>query len=92
MEYKTYRCMLTGNRREVNTTTPKCLLIDIEPSKDLERDHCWVNMTQAIERLGLKGHNRPIPVEIEAKIVNYMRGGTTPSKTLHIRSIKRVKK
>jgi len=76
---------LTGNKRDIHLTTPKALLINIEGF----RDHCWVLM-DSVKHLMVKGHHKPIKVEIEAKIVEYLRYGTEKAQTLQIKRIRRI--
>jgi len=76
---------LTGNKRDIHLTTPKALLIDIEGF----RNHCWV-LLDSVRHMMVKGHHKPIKVEIEAKIISYLKRGTEQAKTLQIKRIRRI--
>ena len=84
--YKEYIAYLTGNRREITTSSPKALLINIEKF----RDHCWVPL-KMVENLRIKGHQKPVKVLIIAKEVPYLRRGTEQATTLKIKEIRRIK-
>ena len=68
----TYTGNLTGNRRGVGTTTPKVLITGINPDSELARNHCWVDITPAIEQLIPHGSaNRTVEISFSAKLKPY---------------------
>ena len=77
-----YKAKLTGNNRDVVTSSPKTLITDIEPSEGLFRDHCWVDITDEILKVLPKGHHKAIDVEFDAELKEYLRRGTEVSYTL----------
>jgi hypothetical protein len=79
---------LTGNRRDVNTASPKALLIDIE---GFDRDHCWVEITPELDKIQPLGHQRPVKVAIWAKQKKYVKQGKEQRQTLIIKEIRRIK-
>jgi hypothetical protein len=86
-----YTASLTGNRRETSTLTPKALIINIDPTTELNRDHCWVGLTEEIERLQPAGHKPPIRITFEADLKPYLKQGTMESMTLtNLTNIKKV--
>jgi len=87
----TFTATLCGNKRDTNFD-PKILLKDIEPNDTLDRDHCWVQLTQEIEKLAPKGHQKPVKVTFTASTKEYLKQGTTKGLTLtNIQNIKRIK-
>lgn len=83
-----YQAKITGNKRGVETTSPKVLLTQIKPNSTLDRDHCWVDITPEIRRLNIKGHHKPRSIAFEADLKEYLRRGTELSYTLtNIRNI-----
>lgn len=83
---------LTGNKRDVATGSPKALITHIQPNDNLDRDHCWVELTGTIKAIQPKGHQRPRLVEFEADLKEYLKQGTIKQYTLtNIRNIKRIK-
>jgi len=79
-----YTAKLTGNRRDIQTGSPKALLININPDNDgLFRDHCWVELTPEIEAMQPEGHKKPLLIGFEAKVKKYIKRGTEVAYTLH---------
>tara|TARA_B110000046_G_C12939259_1_gene375032 strand:+ start:65 stop:238 length:174 start_codon:yes stop_codon:yes gene_type:complete len=54
-----YTAKLTGNKRDVYTTSPKALFTNIQPLEGLFRDHCWVEINDVISEIQPKGHQKP---------------------------------
>jgi len=79
--------LLTGNRRGVNTSSPKALLINIE---GFNRKHCWVDITKQLAKLQPAGHQRPIKVRITAKVKEYLKRGVEPQQTIIVEDIQRI--
>jgi len=87
-----YIALLTGNRRDVNTSCPKALLTRIITKNGrLFRDHCWVKLTSEIANIQPRGHQKPIKVYILAKQTQYIKRGIEQSTTLIIKEIRRIK-
>jgi len=87
-----YIALLTGNRREVYTSSPKVLLTRVRKIDGKEfRDHCWISLSSKIEKIMPKGHKKPIKVEIIADTIEYLRRGVEQSMTLKIKKIQRIK-
>lgn len=85
-----FTALLTGNRRDTNTGSPKALLNSII---GLERDHCWVDLTPEIEVLQPRGHHKAIKVSFDAEIKDYLKQGSIQQQTLcSITNLKRKKK
>jgi len=83
-----YTAKLTGNRRDVGTTSPKILLINIDPNDHLNRDHCWVTITPYLEKIAPKGHQKPKRIKFEADTKPYLKQGKEECVTLtNIRNI-----
>ena len=78
-----YTAKLTGNKRDINTTSPKALLISINPDSDLTRDHCWVTITPELGLIQPKGHQKPIVIQFNAELKKYVKRGTQQATTLH---------
>ena len=76
-----YKARLTGNRRDVETTSPKALITNIEPNSGLNRDHCWIDLS-LVESIQPLGHQKPIWIEFEADVKKYIKRGTETSSTL----------
>ena len=76
-----YKARLTGNRRDVETTSPKALITNIEPNDDLDRDHCWIDLV-FVESIIPKGHQKGIWIEFDADIKQYKKRGLEDSYTL----------
>lgn len=74
-----YKCKLTGNRRDVGTTSPKALITNIEPNSELDRDHCWIDLV-FVESIQPKG--KPIWIEFDADVKQYKKRGLEDSYTL----------
>ena len=86
-----YTAKITGNKRDVGTTSPKSLLIDINPAEGLFRNNCWVD-SELVASIAPKGHQKPRLIEFEADLKEYRRRGTETSYTLtNIRNIRRIK-
>lgn len=77
-----YTARLTGNRRDVETLNPKCLIIDIDPSTELERDHCWVDLTPELTAIQPAGHQKPRKIRFTADLKEYPKRGTITQHTL----------
>jgi len=77
-----YTAKLTGNRREIHTTTPKCLLTNISPDNELGREHCWVDLTDELAAASPAGHEKPRTIRFEAKIKPYLKRGVHQALTL----------
>jgi len=87
-----FTAKLTGNRREVETLSPKALLIMINPNNELERDHCWVDL-HLVESVQPKGHQKPKLIRFDADLKEYKRRGIHLSHTLtNIRDIEVLRK
>lgn len=67
-----YTATITRNFRDVRTTTPKVLLLNIRNEDgQLFRDHCWVTVTEILEKfIPLKNHIKKTIV-FTAKIKEY---------------------
>ena len=89
-----FTAKLTGNRRDVETLSPKALLILVDPSNKLGRDHCWIDLSY-VESIQPQGHHKPKPIQFNADIVEYKRKGTEVSYTLtnlsNIKIVRRTK-
>ena len=85
--YMVTTAYLTGNRRDVNTSSPKALFINVKGF----RDHCWVVINTAIEHLQPAGHQKPIKVEVVAEPVAYLKRGTEKATTLKVKEIRCIK-
>ena len=83
-----FTAMLTGNRRDVATGSPKALLKDIE---GFDRDHCWVEINEAIEAVRPLSHQKPIKVKVIGKVKKYKRRGMEDSITCTVLEIYRIK-
>jgi len=85
-----YYAKLTGNRRDVETSSPKALIVFINPSDQLDRNHCWVELDM-VEHMQPSGHKPPIAVEFFAELKMYKKRGTITSYTLtNITDMKRM--
>ena len=59
------------NFRDVNTTTPKILLTNLmENGKEL-RDHCWVTITERLEKFIPEFNGETIRITFTGKIRTY---------------------
>ena len=76
-----YKCKLTGNRRDVETTSPKALITNIEPNDELDRDHCWIELS-LVKSIQPRGDQKPIWIEFDADIKQYKKRGLEDSYTL----------
>ena len=76
-----YKCKLTGNRRDVETTSPKALITNIEPNDELDRDHCWIDLV-FVKSIQPRGDQKPIWIEFDADIKQYKKRGLEDSYTL----------
>lgn len=76
-----YKCKLTGNRRDVETTSPKALITNIEPNDELDRDHCWIELS-LVKSIQPRGDKKPIWIEFDADIKQYKKRGLEDSYTL----------
>lgn len=67
-----YTAIITRNFRDVRTTTPKVLLLNIiDEDGQTFRDHCWVTITDILEKfIPLKNHIKNI-ITFDAKITDY---------------------
>ncbi len=66
-----FTCRLTKQKRHVNTLSPMVLLADVYQNDVLYRDHCWVNITPAIEAL-FPLFSNSIDITITARKYNYI--------------------
>ena len=72
MAREIYIASVTRNRRAINSTEPKSLLIDIyDINGNLFRDHCWINEELVKELIpkSPKGHRE---IKFRATTHNYM--------------------
>ena len=76
-----YKCKLTGNRRDVETTSPKALITNIEPNDELDRDHCWIELS-LVKSIQPRGDQKPIWIEFDADVKQYKKRGLEDSYTL----------
>ena len=67
-----YTATITRNFRDVRTTTPKVLLLNIiDENGQLFRDHCWVTINELLEKfIPLKNHIKKT-IMFDAKIKDY---------------------
>lgn len=67
-----YTATIIRNFRDLRTTTPKVLLLNIvDENGQLFRDHCWVTITELLEKfIPLKNHIKK-KIMFDAKIKNY---------------------
>jgi len=84
--------MLTGNRRNINTSSPKALLI-LPDDKTIGRTHCWIPINDVVDKMQPRGHNKAIKVGIEGKLVMYQKAITKEVNitVTRVSSIKRIK-
>jgi hypothetical protein len=89
-----FTAKLTGNRRDTETLSPKALLILIDPSNELGRDHCWIDL-YFVESIQPKGHHKPKLIQFQAELKEYKRRGTEVDYTLtnlsNIKILRRTK-
>ena len=76
-----YKCKLTGNKRGIGTISPKALITNIEPNGELDRDHCWIDLS-LVESIQPRGDKKPIWIEFDADIKQYKKRGLEDSYTL----------
>ena len=76
-----YKARLCGNRRGVSTTSPKALITNIEPNSELDRDHCWIDLS-SVKSIQPRGDQKPIWIEFDADIKKYKKRGLEDSYTL----------
>lgn len=92
---KRYTAKLTTNLRDIHTTVPKRLFVNVTDEDGvLFRDHCWVLDTKDIQNVAptAKTKNKPIKVMFTADIKEYKRGGVEQAFTLEkIRGLKQIK-
>lgn len=67
-----YIATVTRNFKDVRTTTPKVLLLNIKDDQgQLFRDHCWVVINDVLEKyIPSRDHIKKI-IEFQAKIKEY---------------------
>ena len=86
------RALLTGNRRDIDTTNPKALFTNIEID-GYDRDHSWVVLNDEIEKIQPKGHHKPILVEFDCNLGEYFKRASNKQVAItNVTNIKRVKK
>ena len=78
-----FTAKLTGNRRDVETLSPKALLTNIKPSEGLFREHCWVDL-EAVEAIQPLGHHKPKDIKFTAEIIGYHKRGEIAYKLTNI--------
>lgn len=76
-----FTAKLTGNKRETETTSPKALIVFIQPHELLDRTHCWVDL-ELVEHFQPKGHEKPIQIRFNAELKEYKQRGKHISHTL----------
>lgn len=76
-----FTAKLTGNRRDVETGSPKALIVFIQPPESLNRNHCWVDL-ELVEYFQPKGHCVPIHIRFNADLKPYKQRGKYLSHTL----------
>ena len=76
-----YKARLNGNRRDVETTSPKALITNIEPNDELDRDHCWIELS-LVKSIQPRGDQKGIWIEFDADIKQYKKRGLEDSYTL----------
>ena len=76
-----YKARLCGNKRGIGTISPKALITNIEPNSELDRDHCWIDLS-LVESIQPRGDKKPIWIEFDADIKQYKKRGLEDSYTL----------
>ena len=76
-----YKARLCGNKRDIGTTSPKALITNIEPNSELDRDHCWIDLS-LVKSIQPRGDQKPIWIEFDADIKQYKKRGLEDSCTL----------
>lgn len=87
-----YKATLTGNRRDTATSSPKILIVHIDPESALGRNHCWVDATAELSAIQPAGHKPAIRVSFDADIEPYLKQGTIQQyRFTNITNIQRIK-
>ena len=88
-----YTATITRNLRDVRTTTPKVLLLDIiDENGQLFRDHCWVTINELLKRfIPLKIHIKKT-IKFNAKIKSYQTIGPKKQTLTSFKNICLIKK
>ena len=82
-----YTATITRNFRDVNTVSPKVLLLNIREAGKPFRDHCWVNITPELEKFIPYKNTQKLRLAFEAKSKTYKTYGpekVTLTKFKHI--------
>lgn len=82
-----YKATLIRQFRDAYTGSPKVLLQNITTLEGTFRDHAWVELTPALNKL-LNRYNK-CTIYFEAEEVTYLKRGIEPAKTLKITNILR---
>jgi hypothetical protein len=78
------------NFRDIHTTTPKVLLTSLcEDGKEL-RDHCWVTITNRIEKFIPKKNTQSIDIRFTGKLETYQTIGDEKITVKALRSIEKI--
>lgn len=81
---------LTGNKRDMQTLSPKVLMLNVSNWKgEVFRDHCWIPAnSKRYRNLIPAGHsNKKVLIQFSARVEEYMSSEGTKLGLKHIRDV-----
>lgn len=87
-----YTATITRNFRDVRTTTPKVLFLNItNENGELFRDHCWVTITDMLEKFIPLKNKVKKTITFNAKVKDYQTIGPIKQTLISFNNISLVK-
>lgn len=63
-----FTAIITRNFRDVNTSSPKVLLLKVQSDSELFRDHCWVTISDALREFVPRKNHIKTKICFDAKV------------------------
>jgi len=87
-----YTATITRNFRDIHTMTPKVLLLNITTAEGIFRDHCWVPITNNIQKFIPRKNTQKLLISFIAKIRTYQTYGPAKQTLQAIKDIQIIKR
>jgi hypothetical protein len=87
-----FTAIITRNFRDVNTSSPKVLLLQVQNDSAIFRDHCWVTISDTIKDFVPKKNHIKTKICFDAKVKEYQTYGPVKQTLISIKNIRRLNK
>lgn len=87
-----FTAIITRNFRDVNTSSPKVLLLKVQSDSELFRDHCWVTISNALREFVPRKNHIKTKICFDAKVKEYQTLGPVKQTLISLKNIIRLSK